>query len=100
VSTAPGKFRGRPPEPAGALGDGLAPGETKRAALIRLYERCGQDGDPRYGNRAKSAALAGEIASRIGYHPGTARRELAKYLAERSPAASDPQSETDMQAVA
>jgi hypothetical protein len=100
VSATPGKFRGRPQEPAGALGDGLAPGETKRAALIRLYERCGQDGDPRYGNRAKSAALAGEIASRIGYHPGTARRELAKYLAEQSSAESDPHPQTNMQAVA
>jgi hypothetical protein len=44
--------------------------------------------------------MAGEIAGRIGYHPGTARRELARYLAERSRAASSPQSETDMQAVA
>jgi hypothetical protein len=100
VSATPGKFRGQPQEPARALGDGLAPGETKRAAMIRLYERCGQDGDPRYGDRANSAALAGEIASRIGYHPGTARRELAKYLAERSRAVSGPQPEPDMQAVA
>ena len=49
--------------------DGLAPGEKKREALIRLYERCGQLGDPRYGDRAQAAALAGEIANRIGYHP-------------------------------
>ena len=62
----------------------LAPGEKKREALIRLYERCGETGDPRYGDRAKTAALAGEIAGRIGYHPGTARRELAKYLATQS----------------
>jgi hypothetical protein len=96
VAAAPGLFRGQPQDPAG----GRVPGETKRAALIRLYERCGQNGDPRYGNRAKSAALAGEIASRIGYHPGTARRELAKYLAERSQAASGPQPEPDIQAVA
>ena len=82
-SRAPGTFRGQPRSDR-PPGDGLAPGETKRAALIRLYERCGQNGDPRYGNRAKSAALAGEIASRIGYHPGTARRELARYLAEQS----------------
>jgi hypothetical protein len=68
--------------------------------MIRLYERCGQDGDPRYGNRAKTAALAGEIASRIGYHPGTARRELAKYLAEQSRAVSGPQLEPDVKAVA
>jgi hypothetical protein len=27
--------------------------------------------------------MAGEIAGRIGYHPGTARRELAHYLATR-----------------
>ena len=82
------------PEPEGhagpprrdALADqGLAPGETKRAALIRLYERCGETGDPRYGDRAKAAALASEIAGRIGYHPGTARRELAKYLATQPP---------------
>ena len=58
-----------------------APGETKRAALIRLYEQSGQVGDPRYGDRAKTAALASEIAGQIGYHPGTARRELARYLA-------------------
>ena len=64
----------------------LAPGEKKRAALIRLYERCGETGDPRYGDRAKAAALASEIASRIGYHPGTARRELARYLAAQPPA--------------
>jgi hypothetical protein len=100
AATAPGVFRGRPQEPAGQPGDGLAPGETKRAALIRLYERCGQDGDPRYGNRAKSAALAGELAARIGYHPGTARRELARYQAEQTRAASGPQPEPDMQAVA
>jgi hypothetical protein len=92
--------RGRPQEPAGESGDGLAPGETKRAAMIRLYERCGQDGDPRYGNRAKSAAMASELAARIGYHPGTARRELARYLAGQSRAAPGPQPEPDMQAVA
>jgi hypothetical protein len=96
----PGGSRGRSQEPAGEPGDSRAPGETKRAALIRLYERCGQNGDPRYGDRAKSAAMAGEIASRIGYHPGTARRELAKYLAQQSRAASGPQPETDIQAVA
>jgi hypothetical protein len=100
VPPAPGASRGRPQESPSEPGDGLAPGETKRAALIRLYERCGQDGDPRYGNRAKSATLAGELASRIGYHPGTARRELAKYLAQRSRTASDPQPEPDIQAVA
>jgi hypothetical protein len=100
VPAAPGKFRDHPQGPTGEPGDGRAPGETKRAALIRLYERCGQDGDPRYGNRAKSAALAGEIASRIGYHPGTARRELAKYLAAQNGAAPSPQPEPDMQAVA
>ena len=78
-----------------ALADqGLAPGEKKRAALIRLYERCGETGDPRYGDRAKAAALAGEIAGRIGYHPGTARRELAKYLATQPPASLRPLPET------
>jgi hypothetical protein len=100
VPPAPGTFRGRPQEPACEPDDGPAPGETKRAALIRLYERCGQAGDPRYGNRAKSAALAGEIASRIGYHPGTARRELARYLAERSSAESALHPQPDIQAVA
>jgi hypothetical protein len=60
---------------------GLAPGEKKRDALIRLYEQYGQKGDLRYGDRTKSASLAGEIASQIGYHPGTARRELARHLA-------------------
>ena len=99
-SAAPGQFRGQPQELNGDLGEGRAPGETKRAALIRLYERCGQDGDPRYGNRAKSAVMAGEIARQIGYHPGTARRELAKYLAGQSRAASGPQPKSDMQAVA
>jgi len=80
----------------------LAPGEKKRDALIRLYERCGENGDPRYGNRAQSAALAGEIASRIGYHPGTARRELAKYLAGQAAAinGSHPAAESDAEAVA
>jgi hypothetical protein len=82
--------------------DGLAPGETKRAALIRLYEQCGQVGDLRYGNRAKAAALAGELAGRIGYHPGTARRELVKYLATRpgSVNGSHPASTSDSEAVA
>jgi len=82
--------------------DELAPGEKKREALIRLYERCGETGDPRYGNRAKSAALAGEIAGRIDYHPGTARRELAKYLAMQSSAVngSHPETESDAEAVA
>jgi hypothetical protein len=65
---------------------GPAPGETKREALIRLYERCGETGDPRYGDRTKAAQLAGEIAGRIAYHPGTARRELAKYLNGRATA--------------
>lgn len=97
---APGAFRGRPKDPAGDPGGGRALGETKRAALIRLYEQCGQDGDPRYGHRAKSAALAGELAARIGYHPGTARRELARYLAGQSRATSDSQPAPDMQAVA
>jgi len=38
--------------------DELASGETKRQALIRLYEHCGQTGDPRYANPAKTAELA------------------------------------------
>jgi hypothetical protein len=97
---APDERWGQAQEHGSEPSAGLAPGETKRAALIRLYERCGRDGDPRYGNRAKSAAMAGEIAGQIGYHPGTARRELAKYLAERSRAAPGPQSEIDMEAVA
>ena len=68
----------------------LARGETKRAALIRLYERSGETGDPRYGDRAKAAGLASEIAGRIGYHPGTARRELAKYLAAQPQSGPQP----------
>ena len=74
---------GRPTDQACAE---LAPGEKKREALIRLYEWCGETGDPRYGDRAKAAQVAGEIADRIGYHPGTARRELAKYLNGRAAA--------------
>jgi hypothetical protein len=69
-------------------GDGPAP-ETKREALIRLYEERGQAGDPRYGNPAKAAQLAGELAAQLGYHPGTARRELARYLAQRAAATVD-----------
>jgi hypothetical protein len=80
--------------------DGLAPGEKKREALIRLYERCRETGDPRYGDRAQAAALAGEIAERIGYHPGTARRELVKYLAARSHAVPGPRRDTDSDAEA
>jgi hypothetical protein len=95
--------RGQVQEPDREPGYGLAPGETKREALIRLYERCGASGDPRYGNRAKSAAMAGEIAERIGYHPGTARRELAKYLDTRPRAVNGSQPEPpkhDIKAVA
>ena len=84
------------PSPNGAL----ARGEKKREALIRLYERCGEAGDPRYGDRAKAAQLAGEIAGRIGYHPGTARRELARYLAAQSPTSPDSPRATDAEAVA
>jgi hypothetical protein len=68
---------------AGDDGGQPIPGETKREALIRLYEKRGEAGDPRYGNPAKAAQVAGEIAGEIGYHAGTARRELAKYLAAR-----------------
>ena len=71
----------------------VAAGETKRHALIRLYQHCGRSGDPRCGDPAKTAELASEIAARIGYHPGTARRELAKYLASHRAAVMDP--ETD-----
>lgn len=80
----------------------LAPGEKKREALIRLYEQCGATGDPRYGDRSKTAALAGEIARSIGYHPGTARRELAKYLAAQSDegAVGRPEDGTGIEAVA
>jgi len=67
------------------------PGETKREALIRLYEERGQAGDPRYGNPGKAAQLASDLAAQIGYHPGTARRELARYLAARAGTAEDAQ---------
>ena len=90
---------GRPQHDALAHQD-LAPGETKRAALIRLYEQSGQSGDTRYGDRAKTAALAGEIAAKIGYHPGTARRELAKYLATQPPTVPRPVPEADAEAMA
>lgn len=62
-------------------GDGSVPGETKREALIRLYEERGNSGDAHHGNAAKAAQLARELAAEIGYPAGTARRELAKYLA-------------------
>jgi hypothetical protein len=80
----------------------LGLGETKREALIRLYEYSGTTGDHRYGNRAKAAQLAREIAGRIGYHPGTARRELVRYLASQSEPASSsqPDNEPDTEAVA
>lgn len=71
----------------------VLPGELKRQALIRLYKLSGQMGDPRYGKRMKTAELAGEIALRIGYHPGTARRELAKYVSTHCPAVDYPQTE-------
>jgi len=88
------------PAPAGSLNGELGRGEKKREALIRLYERCGEAGDPRYGDRAKAAQLAGEIAGRIGYHPGTARRELARYLASQSATSPDSSPATDAEAVA
>jgi hypothetical protein len=65
-----------------------------------LYERCGETGDLRYGDRAKAAELAAEIARRIGYHPGTARRELARYLADQSQSTPGSQPATDAKAVA
>lgn len=80
--------------------DELAHGEKKREALIRLYERCGEVGDPRYGDRSQAAALAGEIAVRIGYHPGTARRELVKYLTGRSRSVPGQRSESESDAKA
>ncbi len=95
--------------PAGAPAD-EPPGETKREMLIRLYEERGTAGDPRYGNPAKTAQLAGELASQIGYHAGTARRELAKYVALKFGARPElqleagpglrPVTETDAEAVA
>jgi hypothetical protein len=81
-----------PPAQAGPARFELAPGENKREALIRLYEQSGQAGDPRYGNRAKAASLAGELAAEIGYHPGTARRELVRYLTAQLAAVPTPES--------
>jgi hypothetical protein len=76
----------------------LAPGENKREAMIRLYEQRGQEGDPRYRDPAKAARVAGEIAGQIGYHPGTARRELTKYLAALPPNGHAHQPDADPQA--
>jgi hypothetical protein len=78
----------------------LAPGETKREALIRIYEHFGDIGDPRYGDRSKSASISRDIAGLIGYHPGTARRELARYLAGPGTPVPCPPAETDAKAVA
>lgn len=94
VPTAP-----RAALPAGRPAD-EPPGETKRGTLIRLYEERGTSGDPRYANPAKTAQLAGELAAQIGYHPGTARRELARYLALKPAAALRPVPDTDAEAVA
>jgi hypothetical protein len=91
---------GAPPAQGGRPSGELARGEKKREALIRLYERCGETGDLRYGDRAKAAELAAEIAGRIGYHPGTARRELARYLATQSQSTPGSQPATDAKAVA
>jgi hypothetical protein len=64
--------------------------------LLKIaYVRRGERGDPRYGNRAKTAELAGEIAAQIGYHAGTARRELAKYLASQRAAVKNPETKTE-----
>ena len=51
-------------------------------------------GRPRYGNRAKAASLAGELAAEIGYHPGTARRELVRYLTAQLAAVPSPETVT------
>ncbi len=100
-TTRQGK-NGKPDNTSARSGHAVVLGETKREALIRLYERCGETGDPRYGDRAKTAQLAGEIAGRIGYHAGTARRELARYLASQSAAARrrKQRTESDAEAVA
>jgi hypothetical protein len=91
-AAAPASPASMPPASDVTSPPGRLRGETKREALIRLYEHRGAIGDPRYGSRARAAALAGEIAAQIGYHPGTARRELARYLASRNGTApaSDP----------
>lgn len=74
-----------------SAGSAPVPGETKREALIRLYEERGTAGDPRYGNPAKTAQLAGELAAQLGYHAGTARRELAKYLTVKHGTIAEPE---------
>ena len=75
--------------------EALERGEKKREALIRLYEERGAAGDRRYGNPSKTAELAGEIAREIGYHPGTARRELARYLDAQLAPEADPEPEAE-----
>jgi hypothetical protein len=92
--------QGAPPVRGESPNGELALGEKKREALIRLYERCGEMGDSRYGDRARAAELAGEIAERIGYHPGTARRELSRYLATRSTPIPSSQPANDAEEVA
>lgn len=42
--------------------------------------------------------MAGGITTQIGYHPGTARRELARYLTTRSVASTKGQPRTTARA--
>jgi len=109
IGQAPRAALEPPTRPARAR-PALMVGEKKREALIRLYEQHGRTGDPRHSNPAKAAEMAGEIAAQIGYHAGTARRELARYLAAQPPASSngrprtrariEPATEPDPEAVA
>ncbi len=71
------RAQAEPPAPDTPGGYEIAPGETKRHALIRLYEHCGQTGDPRpvtaYAVRLGRAHFGRHV---IASSQGCARRGL------------------------